>query len=70
MNLIYLIFCDKCNKETGIATTNKNNLDNMPYQCDQCGHKGVGTKNYQTIEKEKYLEGYEKIDGPEPEEEE
>jgi hypothetical protein len=61
--LIYLIFCSKCNKDAGVATSNKDVLTNIPYQCHQCGHKSEKADNYQTIEKDKFLEGHEKIEG-------
>lgn len=61
MNLIYLINCAKCQTDTGLATNNFSIIKEIPYTCPQCGHKGKGGDDYQTIDQEKYLEGYEEL---------
>ncbi|RHZ37432.1 hypothetical protein [endosymbiont GvMRE of Glomus versiforme] len=67
MTLIYLIQCSNCQKDTGIATINPNILEEISFTCDQCGQKGLGTDNYRTMEREKYLEGFEEVNSEEKE---
>lgn len=65
MNL-FLIICSRCQQETGLATTNKNVLAEMTYKCEKCQHTGKGIDNYQEIDRDKYLEGFELIEREEP----
>jgi hypothetical protein len=62
MILIYLIYCAKCQVDTGLATSNLNILAEIPYTCPKCEHKGKGTDNYHSIDREKYLEDYEELE--------
>lgn len=40
MKILYQIYCKNCEKNTGIATSKKEALETMTYNCLHCGKGG------------------------------